>query len=221
MVHQHFRLVEPLTVAENLALARASGPSARRREDVRQVELSRPLRPGGRPAGADLAALGGRAAARRDPEDALGRPRADPRRADRRADAAGGRGAVRDPPRDGGGGPHGDLHLAQAPRGDRGRRPRDRAPRRSVDRDRASGEATARLAALMVGRDIEVGRRRERSAPVGEVLVREGSRRAATAASTRCATSRSRYARARCSGSPASPGTASASSRRRSPGSVR
>ncbi len=46
-----------------------------------------------RPAGADLAALARRAAAGRDPEGALPRrAHPDPRRADRRADAAGGRG---------------------------------------------------------------------------------------------------------------------------------
>ena len=59
----------------------------------------------------------------------------DPRRADRRADAAGGRRAVRDAARDGGGGPDGDLHLAQAARGEGGRRPRHRAARRALDRD--------------------------------------------------------------------------------------
>ena len=40
MVHQHFRLVEPLTVADNLALSMRDVPFVRRRrEDVRQVEL--------------------------------------------------------------------------------------------------------------------------------------------------------------------------------------
>ena len=84
-----------------------------------------------RPARADLAALGRRAAAGRDPQGAL--PRGadpDPRRADRGADAAGGRGAVRDAARDGGRGADGDLHLAQAARGDGRRGPRHRAARR-------------------------------------------------------------------------------------------
>ena len=60
----------------------------------------------------------------------------DPRRADRRAHAAGGRRALRDAARDGGRGADGDLHLAQAARGDGGRRPRHRAARRAVGRDR-------------------------------------------------------------------------------------
>ena len=67
------------------------------------------------PRRADLAALGRRAAARRDPEGALPR-RADPdpRRADRGAHAAGGGDALRDAPRDGRRGADGHLHLAQA-----------------------------------------------------------------------------------------------------------
>src|SRR6187455_2385287 len=40
MVHQHFRLVEPLTVADNLALSMRDEPFVRRRREVvRQVEL--------------------------------------------------------------------------------------------------------------------------------------------------------------------------------------
>ena len=40
MVHQHFRLVEPLTVADNLALSMRGEPFLRRRREViRQVEL--------------------------------------------------------------------------------------------------------------------------------------------------------------------------------------
>jgi simple sugar transport system ATP-binding protein len=41
MVHQHFRLIEPLTVADNLALSLRDGPFLlRRREAARQVELT-------------------------------------------------------------------------------------------------------------------------------------------------------------------------------------
>ena len=111
------------------------------------------LRPARRPARAHLAALARRAAARGDPEGALPRgARADPRRADRGADAAGGGGAVRDAARDGGGGTDGHLHLAQAARGEGGRRPRHRAARRALDRDRGRGGRDAALARGADGR---------------------------------------------------------------------
>ena len=85
-----------------------------------------------RSAGAHLAALARRAAARRDPEGALPRgAHPHPRRADRRADAAGVRVTLRDAARDGGRGPHDHLHLAQAARGEGGLRPRHRAARRA------------------------------------------------------------------------------------------
>ena len=85
----------------------------------------------------------------------------DPRRADRGADAAGGRRAVRDAAGDGGRGADGDLHLAQAARGEGGRRPRHRAARRPLGRDGARRRTprARSLAALMVGRELEVARR--------------------------------------------------------------
>ena len=98
-----------------------------------------------RPGRAGLAALGRRAAAGRDPEGAL--PRGadpDPRRADRGADAAGGGGALRDAADDGGGGADGDLHLAQAARGEGGRRPGDRAARRAIVATRGDRRRDAR-----------------------------------------------------------------------------
>ena len=230
MVHQHFRLVAPFTVAENVILgehrdggARVPPPPARDR--ARRRRARRALRDRRRSARADLAALGRRAAAGRDPEGAL--PRGadpDPRRADRRAHAAGGGRALRDAADDGRRGPDGDLHLAQAARGEGGRRPRHRAarrPRRSrrVD-DRRRDAARARRAD---------GRPRGRA--------RAARRAARAAAATRSALEvdglcgrgdrgeeavRGRLARpcarARSSASPASPATASASSPRRSPG---
>ena len=113
----------------------------------------RALRARRRSARPHLAALARRAAARRDPEGAL--PRGadpDPRRADRRADAAGGRRPVRDAARDGRGGADRDLHLAQAARGEGGRRPRHRAARRTLARDGVDGRRDAALARGADGR---------------------------------------------------------------------
>ncbi len=96
MVHQHFRLVEALTVAENLMLgwhtprllARSREPG-RRRCGSSSEALQHARRPG-RP---HLAALGRRAAAGRDRQGASFASSRDahPRRADRRAHPAGGR----------------------------------------------------------------------------------------------------------------------------------
>ena len=90
----------------------------------------RALRARGQSEGEDLAALDRRAAARRDPEGALpGRAHPDHGRADRGAHTTGGREALRDAPHDGRRGEDRHLHLAQAPRGEGDRRPRDRASR--------------------------------------------------------------------------------------------
>ena len=94
MVHQHFRLVEPFTVAENIVLGdhRAESRSlvVRARCDrAPRVRARRALRTARAPPRSYLAALGGRAAARRDPEGALPRgPHPDPRRADGSAHAS-------------------------------------------------------------------------------------------------------------------------------------
>ena len=152
MVHQHFRLVVPFTVAENVVLGdhRDVGRTflLHQRAIERRVERAlEPLRPRGRSARADLAALGRRAAARRDPQGAVpGRAHPHPRRADGGADAAGGRRAVRDDPRDGRGRPHDHLHLAQAARGEGGRGPRHRASTRTLGRDGRHGRGDAALA---------------------------------------------------------------------------
>ena len=202
MVHQHFRLVPPFTVAENVILGEHRDEARRfflqpRTIERAVAELGERYGLAIEPARPDLAALGRRAAAGRDPEGAL--PRGadpDPRRADRRAHAAGGGRALRDAAGDGRRGQDGDLHLAQAARGEGGRRPGHRAarrPRRSRPWRRPS--ATPReLAALMVGRDVELANRVERAAPPRRRRRRStsrGSRCAATAARRRCGTSRS------------------------------
>ena len=98
----------------------------------------RALRPAGAARRAHLAALGRRAAARRDPQGAASqRAHPDPRRADGGADAAGGGGALPDAAHDGRRGAHRHLHLAQAARGDGGLRPRHRAARRPLARHAA------------------------------------------------------------------------------------
>ena len=145
MVHQHFMLIPVMTVAENIVLAtepRHAGvlldyDAARKR--VR--ELSERYGLARRPRRARRPDLGRPAAARRDPEGALprrGDP--DPRRADRRADAAGGEGAVRDPRVAQEPGQVDHLHLAQAERGARDRRPdHDAAPRQGRRHDPGGG----------------------------------------------------------------------------------
>ena len=72
MVHQHFSLVYPFTVAENVILGQEGGLVLHPEEAERQVaELADAygFRVGARRRRGD--ALGGRAAARRDPEGAL------------------------------------------------------------------------------------------------------------------------------------------------------
>ena len=147
MVHQHFRLVETLTVAENIALADRQAPFLLRgREAERQVELTAealhmPVDPGAKIWQLSVGEQQ-RVEIMKAVTERLARP--DPRRADGGADAAGGAGAVRDAAGDGRRGPLGHLHHAQAARGDGGRRPRDRAARRAVDRDRPDGRRDAR-----------------------------------------------------------------------------
>ena len=195
-------LIPVMTVAENIVLAAeptkagvvldTSGRRAPRPRARRPVQVPhRPARPHpghhGRPA-----------AARRDPEGALPpRRHPHPRRADRRADAAGGARALRHPQEPRRRGHVGDLHLAQAERGARDRRPRHRAaprqegrhdPARGRDRGepgaddgRPRGAAARRQAEGHAGRDAARGRgpaRRRRPRPRGRArrLV-PGSRR--------------------------------------------
>ena len=161
MVHQHFRLVEPFTVAENVVLGDHRDIGRGFRFHPRAVERA-------------VAELGHRYGLAVDPRARiwqlsvgeqqrveilkalyreariliLDEPTAvlTPQEAD---------GAVRDDARDGRRRPNGDLHLAQAARGDRGRRPRHRAARRPLGATLPTRGATRRsLAALMVGREI-------------------------------------------------------------------
>ena len=102
MVHQHFMLVEPFTVLENVVLGAEDGPAAAplARQGAGRAEAARGgIRARGRPRRGGRRALGRAAAAGRDPEGALPRVRhPDPRRADRRADPGRGRPPVPHPP---------------------------------------------------------------------------------------------------------------------------
>ena len=171
-----------------------------------------------------LAVVRRRAAAGRDPQDALPRrPDPDPRRADGRPRAAGGRGAVRHAASMTGGRPQRRLHQPQARRGPRDRRPDHGHARAAGSRPPARPQrrtTRAELARLMVGRPVlempsappvraRAGRPRRRAAsradndrglPALQGVVARGP------------------GRARSSGSPRSPATARASSPRSSPG---
>ena len=95
MVHQHFMLVEPFTVLENVMLGAEGGRAAAAvaRQGAGGAEAARGgIRARGRSRRGRRRALGRAAAAGRDPEGALPRVRhPDPRRADRRADPGRGR----------------------------------------------------------------------------------------------------------------------------------
>ncbi len=166
MVHQHFRLVEPFTVAENVVLGdrgdvgrsllRPHGASMRARRGARPSATGCAVDPRARiwqlSVGEQqrveiLKALYREA---RDP---------DPRRADRGPDAAGGGRAVRDAARDGRRRADGDLHLAQAARGDGGRRPRHR-PARRPRRSRRVADRRTSTRELARGADGRTRRRR-------------------------------------------------------------
>ena len=145
MVHQHFRLVAPMTVAENIHLGwdgdAAAGHPARDLVDAHAAADGR-VRPARRPDGQGLAAVGRRAAAGRDPARA-GQGRADPhpRRAHRRAHRGRGRRAVRGDPLARRSRAHRRVHLAQAQRGARGRRPDHGAAQRRSGSSRATPPA--------------------------------------------------------------------------------
>ena len=227
MVHQHFRLVPPFTVAENVILGDHRGEGRKFIVHPRRVERH-------------VAELGARYRIAVDPaarvwqlslgeqqrveilkalyRDArvliLDEPTAvlTPQEADV---------ALRDAARDGGRGPHDHLHLAQAARGERGLRPRDGVARRQDRRDCRHGRCDPALAGVADGRPRDRADDARRARPDDRRAGARGRRSLgarATAAATRCAVSRSRFAPARSSGSPASPATASASSQRRSPG---
>ena len=141
MVHQHFRLVEPFTVAENVVLGDHRGEgrtfrSARARSSARVAELAEryglavdprariwQLSVGEQQRVEILKALyrDARVLILDEPTAVLTPQEADVLFATLRAMAADGRTV--------------DLHLAQAARGEGGRRPRHRAARRALDRD--------------------------------------------------------------------------------------
>ena len=142
MVHQHFTLVPSQTVTENVLLGLERPRFRLRLQRIRRGDR-RPgghLRLAGRSASQGLAALGRRAAARRDPEDALPRgPRPDHGRADGRARAAGGRRALRDAAHDDRQRPLHRLHQPQARRGAGHRRSRHGHAARQGHCRRAAG----------------------------------------------------------------------------------
>ena len=142
MVHQHFRLVSPFTVAENIVLGEHREEARSfvlhpRQIERRVAELEQryglALDPGAR-----VWQLSVGEQQRVEILKVLYRELADPdpRRADRGADAAGVGGPLRDVADDGRGGADGDLHLPQAAGGEGGLRPGDRAARREERRDR-------------------------------------------------------------------------------------
>ena len=151
MVHQHFRLVPPFTVAENVVLgdhrhegtpassstrARSSGASPSSASATRSPSTPRAriwqLSVGEQQRVEILKALyrEARILILDEPTAVL-----TPQEAD---------GALRDAARDGRRGPDGDLHLAQAARGEGGRRPGHRAARRPLGRDRRQPPARRR-----------------------------------------------------------------------------
>ena len=175
MVHQHFMLIPVMTVAENIVLGIEPSDRGFLDYDAARSARSRAgadVRVPDRPGRADRGHQRRPAAARRDPEGALpqrGHP--DPRRADRRADAAGGDRVLRDPPDAEARGHLDHLHQPQAERGTRDRRPRHRASAGQEDRDTAARGATQEsLARAMVGREV-VLRVDKAPAEPGDVLL--------------------------------------------------
>ena len=143
MVHQHFMLVEPFTVLENVVLGAEGGfrlgaGLARARARARAAGPDVP--PRRRPRRARRRPRRGRAPARGDPEGAVPRRRPpDPRRADRRPDACGDRPPLPRPPGPARRGQERPARHAQAARDRRRHRRRHRdAPRRDR-RDPAHG----------------------------------------------------------------------------------
>ncbi len=143
MVHQHFMLVETLTVTENIVLGREparAGVIDLRTARARVRETLRTLRPRGRSRRPHSRSLRRIAAARRDPEGALpGRPHPHPRRTDRRADSRRGERALRGHPFAGRQRAGSDVHHPQARRGPRRGGSRRGDARRQGGRRNAAG----------------------------------------------------------------------------------
>ena len=157
MIHQHFTLVNTLTVAENVALGLKSSRGPLTDLNVvsaRLEELGETYGLKVAPRVIRLAALGWRAPAGRDSEGPLPRRRvAHPRRADRRAHPERGRGPVPGPSPTRRGRARPRLHLAQGRRGARAVGPHHRAEGRPTRRHRSPGTAASRdeLIEMMVG----------------------------------------------------------------------
>ncbi len=227
MVHQHFMLVPPLSVLENVMLGAEGGPllAEGRGRDPQAAWRTRPrIRPRSRSRRHRRRIVGRPAAASRDPESA-GARRRDPRarRADRGADASRGRPAVRNAARAEARGQDDHLHHPQAAR--------DHDP----DRPRVGDAARRDGRDLRHRQDLAPRARRRDGGAQGDPEDRKGpgaSRRrlrskraiswcatiAASRASTACPSS---CARARSSAWPASPATDSPSFSRRSRASAR
>ena len=215
MVHQHFMLIPVMTVAENIVLGIEPSKDGvildERGAEAARARALAAVRARGRPDRAHLGDHRRPAAARRDPEGALPRRRdPDPRRADRRADAAGGDRAVRDRQEPPGRRQVDHLHQPQAQRGARDRRPDDRAAPRQEDRDGAVRRRDRGLARAGDGRPRGAAARREDAREPGRAAARPSrtSTCSTTAGSRRCGASRSTCAPARSSASPASTATA-------------
>ena len=158
--------------------------STARTAAARIRELSRAVRPGGRPGRARQGPDGRRAAARGDRQGALPPRRdPDPGRADGRADAAGGRRAVRRHARLADAGQVDRLHHPQAARGARRRRPHQRDARRADGRARSR---PARRDPRAAGRDD--GRPQGRSCRSTRRRRAPGERRAARRRTCACGT---------------------------------
>ena len=163
MVHQHFVLVDPFTVTENIILGEEGGE----RLDIvaaqqRIAELADSYGFRVRSRGGRGGAVGRRGAARRDPQGALPR-RGDPHpgRADGGAHPQRDQGPVRQPPEAPRGRPDDRVHQPQAGRGDGDRRPHHGpSAREGGGRDPS-------------GRDLEGQARRDDGGPSGAVPSRE------------------------------------------------
>ncbi len=176
MVHQHFRLVETLTVADNIALSATDGPFVlRRRDSVRQVQLIAeglhlPIDPDARIWQLSVGEQqrveimkavrsGSRVLILDEPTAVLTPQEAQALFKTLRVMAAEGHAVILITHK---------LHEVMAV-SDRVTVLRGGRVIATVPTGEASVES---LAAMMVGRDVELERRQERSAPVGEVLLR-------------------------------------------------
>ena len=166
MVHQHFMLVPPLSVLENVMLGAEGGPLLARGASAirkRLAELGEGIRTRSRSRRHRRRTVGRAAAAGRDPEGA-GARRGNPgaRRADRGADAGRGRSALRDAPGAEGREQDHRLHHPQAARDHEPHRPRLGDAARRNGRDLRHGE------------DLAAGARRRHGRPQGDPQDRQG-----------------------------------------------